>query len=191
MPVPQASRPPRSASPGAEADQRDGHDVVWFAFNMSTNPQILRKAGPGDLRELVAMMAEFYSESPYTLNPRRAAEAFAPLLADDRLGHVWFIQADSKEVGYIVLTFSYSMEYGGPSAVVDDFFVRPSFRGAGLGKADLAEASSLCAALGVRAIHVESGDDNPRALAVYRKVGFVDTHRVHLTLKLAEPTHAP
>ncbi len=158
---------------------------------MSTNPQILRKAGPGDLRELVAMMAEFYSESPYTLNPRRAAEAFAPLLADDRLGHVWFIQADSKEVGYIVLTFSYSMEYGGPSAVVDDFFVRPSFRGAGLGKADLAEASSLCAALGVRAIHVESGDDNPRALAVYRKVGFVDTHRVHLTLKLAEPTHAP
>jgi len=159
---------------------------------MDTNPQILRRAGPDDLHELVAMMAEFYSDSPYTLNPRRAAEAFAPLLADERLGHVWFIRAaDSREVGYLVLTFSYSMEYGGPSAVVDDFFVRPAFRGAGLGKAALAEATSLCAARGVRAIHVETGEDNPRALAVYRSVGFADTHRVHLTLKLAEPTHAP
>jgi GNAT superfamily N-acetyltransferase len=80
------------------------------------------------------MMAEFYSGSPYILNPRRAAEGFAPLLADDRLGHVWFIGAESKEVGYVVVTLSYSMEYGGPTAVVDDFYIRPAFRGAGLGK---------------------------------------------------------
>ena len=136
-------------------------------------------------------MAEFYSDSPFTLNPRRATEAFAPLLADDRLGHVWFIRAGSEAVGYIVLTFAYSMEYGGPSAVVDDLFIRPAFRGIGLGKAVLSEISSFCAARGVRAIHVETGTDNPAALAAYRRVGFVDTERAHLTLKLAEPTHAP
>jgi GNAT superfamily N-acetyltransferase len=137
------------------------------------------------------MMAEFYSDSPYTLNSRRAAEAFAPLLADDRLGHVWLIQASSEDVGYIVVALSYSMEYGGPSAVVDDFFIRPAFRGAGLGKAALVEGSKFCESRGVRAIHVETGHDNPRALAVYQRAGFVDTCRVHLTLKLAEPTHAP
>jgi GNAT superfamily N-acetyltransferase len=158
---------------------------------MDTILPTLRRAGPDDLQQLVTMMAEFYSESPYTLNPRRVAEAFAPLLADDRLGHVWFIHANSNEVGYVVVTLSYSMEYGGLSAVVDDLFIRPAFRGAGLGKAALTEVSSFCAARGVRAIHVETGTDNPRALAVYQRVGFVDTHRVHLTLKLAEPTHAP
>jgi GNAT superfamily N-acetyltransferase len=150
----------------------------------------MRKASIADVEQLVTMMAEFYSESPYTLNPRRATHAFTSLLADARLGHVWFIQANSKDVGYVVLTLCHSMEYGGPTATVDDFFVRPAFRRIGLGKAALAEIRSFCASQGVRAIHVETGGDNAAALAVYRSAGFVDTNRVHLTLGLAEPTHA-
>ena len=90
------------------------------------------------------MMVEFYSDSPYTLNPRRATEAFNSLLADERLGFVWFIQADSKDVGYVVVTFCYTMTYGGLSAVIDDFFIQPVFRGRGLGKAALAEVRDFC-----------------------------------------------
>ena len=136
------------------------------------------------------MMAEFYSESPYTLNARRAAEAFTPLLTDDRLGHVWFIQANSMDVGYVVVTLCYSMEYGGLTAIVDDLFVQRAFRGIGLGSAALAEVRSFCTSQGVRALHVETGRDNAPAMAVYRRAGFVDTDRVHLTLGLADPTHA-
>jgi GNAT superfamily N-acetyltransferase len=137
------------------------------------------------------MMTEFYSESPYTVNRRRAAEAFSQLLADDQLGQVWFIQADSNNVGYVVVTFCYSMEYGGPTAIVDDLFVQPAFRGMGLGKAALAEVLRLCASRGVRAVHVETGKHNAAALAVYRQAGFVDTDRMHLAVGLADPTHAP
>src|SRR6266404_5837349 len=99
----------------------------------------MKRATPNDVQELVTLMAEFYSESPYVLNPRRAAEAFSRLLADDRLGQAWFIEANSRTVGYVVVTFCYSMEYGGTCAVVDDFFIQPAFRGIGLGKAALAE----------------------------------------------------
>ena len=151
----------------------------------------MRKASLADVQQLVSMMAEFYSGSPYTLNPRRATAAFSSLLADERLGHVWIIQANSKDVGYVVVTYCYSMNYGGLAAVVDDFFIQPAFRGAGLGKAAMAEVRSLCASSGVRAIDVETGRDNTPALAVYRRAGFVDTDFVHLTLGLAEPTHAP
>jgi len=87
-----------------------------------------------DLHLLVTMMAEFYSESPYTLNPERAADAFRPLLRDDRLGYVWFIQSDSADVGYAVVTLCYSMEYGGFAAIVEDLFIQPAFRDLGLGK---------------------------------------------------------
>ena len=151
----------------------------------------MRKASRIDLELLVNMMSEFYSESPYPLNRRRAAEAFAPLLADDRLGHVWFIQSNSKDVGYVVVTLGYSMEYGGPCAVVDDFFIQSTFRGAGLGKAALEEVRTFCASRGIRAIHVETGRENAAALAAYRRAGFADTDRLHLTLRLADPTHAP
>jgi GNAT superfamily N-acetyltransferase len=63
--------------------------------------------------------------------------------------------------------------------------------GAGLGKAAMVEVRSFCASRGVRAIQVETGRDNAPALAVYRRAGFLETDLVHLTLGLAEPTHAP
>ena len=117
----------------------------------------MRKVALADVEQLVTMMTEFYSDSPYKLNPRRATEAFRLLLADERLGYVWFIQANSKDVGNVVVTLCYSITYGGLSAIVDDFFIRREFRGTGLGKAAMAEVRSFCAGCGVRAIHVETG----------------------------------
>lgn len=134
-------------------------------------------------------MAEFYAESDYPLNRDRAAQAFSALLADERLGHVWLIGADSQDVGYIVLTLGYSMEYGGLDGFVDDLFIRAPFRGAGLGTAALDEVREFAASLGVRALHLEVARDNAAAQAVYRRAGFVDTDRQLLTLRLAEPTH--
>ena len=83
------------------------------------------------------------------------------------------------------------MTYGGLSAIVDDFFIQPAFRGKGLRKIAMAEVRSSCASLGVRAIHVETGRDNAPDLAVYRRAGLVETDLVHLTLGLADPTRAP
>lgn len=135
------------------------------------------------------MMDESYAEGGYALIHQRATEAFATLLADDRLGFVWFIQANGQDVGYVVLTLCYSMEYGGPSAFVDDLFVRLPFRRAGLGTAALTELRDFCAERGVRAIHVETGRNNIAAQTVYHRVGFTDTDRQLLALKLANPTH--
>src|SRR5262245_9451351 len=114
----------------------------------------MRKATANDVQQLIAMMEEFYAEGGYALNRRRAAEAFTTLLADDRLGCVFFIQADAQNVGYVVVTLCYSMEYGGPNAFVDDLYVRRPFRGVGLGTAALADVRAFCAKRGVRAIHV-------------------------------------
>jgi GNAT superfamily N-acetyltransferase len=102
---------------------------------------------------------------------------------------VWLIQSDGKDVGYVVLTLGYSMEYGGSSAFVDDLFVRLPFRRAGLATAALTEVQAFCARRGIRAIHVETGGDNAVAQAVYQRVGFTHTDRQLLTLRLTNPTH--
>ena len=149
----------------------------------------MRKASPEDVHQLVVLMAEFYAEAAYPLNHRRAAEAFAALLADERLGQVWFIQADSQDVGHVVVTLCFSMEYGGLIAFVDDLFVQRAFRRAGLGTAALAEVQDFCTKRGVRAMLVETGPDNMAAQAVYRRAGFVNTDRHLLALRLADPTH--
>ena len=151
----------------------------------------MRRALLNDVPQLVAMMTEFYSDARYPLNPRRATDAFNELLADERLGYVWFVQSDSRDVGYVVVTFCYSMTFGGLTAVVDDFFIQPAFRGMGLGKAALQEVRAHCASHGIRGIYVSAGRDNASALAVYRRAGFVATDHVLLTLGLADPTPAP
>jgi len=154
-----------------------------------TSMQFLRKASLEDVPRLVALMAEFYAEGAYPLNHRRAAEGFAALLADERLGHVWFIRADSQDAGHVVVTLCFSMEYGGLIAFVDDLFIRRTFRRAGLGTAALTEVRPFCAERGVRALFVETGRENVAAQAVYCRVGFVNTDRQLLALRLADPTH--
>jgi ribosomal protein S18 acetylase RimI-like enzyme len=132
------------------------------------------------------LMREFYAEAATPLDGARAAEAFAALLADDRLGKVWLIQEGNNDVGYVVVTFSYSMEFGGRNGFVDDLFIQAAFRGAGLGTAALKEVRTFCAGQGLRALHLETGRDNAVAQALYRRAGFKITDRQLLTLELAD-----
>ncbi len=149
----------------------------------------MRPAITEDTQTLVDLMAEFYKESGFVLDRPHAAAAFSALLGDPRLGRVWLIERDDAIAGYVVLAFVFAMEYGGLTAAVDDFFVRPDFRGAGLGAAALAEVRDRCAELGVRALSVEVGNDNAIARSAYRRTGFVMTDRRLMKLGLAAPTH--
>jgi GNAT superfamily N-acetyltransferase len=151
----------------------------------------LRKATPSDRDLLVELMAEFYAEAGYPLNQQRACTAFSNLLDDEHFGFVWLIHADSQDVGYVVMTLGYSMEYGGRDAFIDDLFVRSAHRGRGLGTKAITALRATCETMGVRALHLEVGRDNVAAQSIYRQAGFVDTDRQLLTLRLADPTHVP
>ena len=149
----------------------------------------MRPAEPDDLPKLLDLMADFYAGAGYILDRTHAAEAFTALIADDRLGRAWLIEQGSEAVGHVVVTFVFAMEYGGVTAVVDDFYVRPASRGAGLGTAALAEVRRTCTELGVRAMRVEVGRDNAVAQSVYRHVGFEAVDHQLMALPLAGPTH--
>ena len=150
----------------------------------------VREAGQGDVATLVGLMRDFYAESGYTLVEPQAAAAFEVLLARPALGRIWMVEQSGAAAGYIVVTFVFAMEHGGLAAVVDDFYVCPNARGAGLGKAALAAVRRACEDLGVRAMRVEVGVDNDRARAVYRSAGFevLPDHAV-MQVSLAPPSH--
>jgi ribosomal protein S18 acetylase RimI-like enzyme len=152
----------------------------------------MRKAFSSDTPLLVELMSEFYAEAGYMLNRSHATQAFEALLAEERLGNIWLIQAPgtSTPVGYLVLTLCYSMEYGGMKAFVEDLFVRLSYRNLGLGSGALATIREFCQQVGIRAVSVEVGPNNGPAQAVYRRTGFLEVaDRQWLTLPLASATH--
>ena len=152
----------------------------------------VREARADDVPALVAMMDEFYAEAGFTLDRREARTSFEAVIADRRLGRVWLVEAEGEAVGYLVETLVFAMEHGGTTAVVDDFFVRPRWRGKGLGTAALAHVRRHCLAHGVRAMRVEVGHDNAVAQAVYRRNGFdVVDHRLMATTLVAPSPGEP
>jgi GNAT superfamily N-acetyltransferase len=150
-------------------------------------PHLIRLATLTDVDALVGLMRQFYAESNFSLSEQSASRAFEALLDDSRLGQVWMIEYDGHPAGFVVLTVSFSMEYGGLRGFVDDFFVAPQYRHRGLGHAALEEVKRACRRRGVRALMVETGPDNDAALNAYRRAGFTDSGHCLLTLPLADP----
>ncbi|MCU1330071.1 MAG: GCN5-related N-acetyltransferase [Bryobacterales bacterium] len=153
-------------------------------------PDEMRRANCSDLPLLVSLMAEFYAEAGYPLNDEAAAGAFAAIISDERLGYIWVIQEQHKDVGHLVVCLRFAMEFGGMIACLDDLYVQPASRNKGLGSAALTELSRFCATTGIRAMTVEVGHDNAAAQAVYRRAGFGETAgRQLLVLGLATPAY--
>jgi len=150
----------------------------------------MRRAGTNDIPLLVGLMADFYAEGGYVLDHERAASAFAAVLADERLGYVWIIEGEHRDVGHVVLTLKYAMEYAGLVACLDDLYVKPEWRNKGFSTAALIEIRTFCQSAGIRALTVEVGHNNRPAQTVYRRIGFAEaTGRQLLALALAPPAH--
>jgi len=146
-----------------------------------------RAADPEDLMELLAMMKELQADDPWScpFDEAATAKVTEQLLRDPGLGRAWFIAAAGENVGYIVMAFDYSLEYRGRNAWVDEFFVRRSHRGLGIGTRALEFFEQQAQELGVAAVHLEVNHGN-RAIDLYRRMGFEDHHRYLMTKWIVE-----
>lgn len=145
------------------------------------------KAARKDLTQLLAFMREFYHEAGYPFDEEKARRVMAELLADPAWGRVVLLGWDGEAVGYLVVTFGYSLEYHGRDAFIDEIYLRPVHRGRGIGTAAMRLAEQICREEGVRALHLEVERDNERALRVYREQGFEDHDRFLMTKRLDPP----
>jgi diamine N-acetyltransferase len=138
-----------------------------------------RIATGSDVETLIVFMREFYSLEHIAFDERAARGALRQILGDDRLGRVWMINDAGKSVGYVVLTFGFSLEFHGRDAFIDELYVEASSRGRGIGRKVLEFLEAACRSLDVEALHLEVGKENTNALRLYRKFGFED-HDRHL-----------
>jgi ribosomal protein S18 acetylase RimI-like enzyme len=140
-----------------------------------------RIAGAGDAGALLSMMRELNAHEGMAFDEPQARAALAQLFTDERFGVAHLILSGGETAGYLVVTFGFSIEFGGRDAFVDELFIKDEFRGRGLGKAALVRAEEVCRERGIRALHLEVARANERAQTLYRKSGFLDHHRYLLT----------
>jgi ribosomal protein S18 acetylase RimI-like enzyme len=131
-----------------------------------------RTAEPTDIETLTQFHLELNEYEGTETDAERVRVALVGFIGRTDLGGAWLICVDERPVGYIVLTWGYSLEFGGRDAFVDELYIQASHRGQGVGQQTMQFAETYCRAHNIRALHLEVERENPQAQALYQKAGF-------------------
>jgi ribosomal protein S18 acetylase RimI-like enzyme len=143
-----------------------------------------RFAQAHDIAALLPLMRDFYEYERLPYDAARTEGMLRELMSDERLGRVILIEEADALVGYMILTFGYSLEFGGRDALIDEFYVRPEARGKGIGCHAITHVTELCRQRGITKIHLEADYFNERVHEFYKRLGFRDHERHLMTLTI-------
>ncbi|WP_424949953.1 N-acetyltransferase family protein [Deinococcus sp.] len=154
-------------------------------------PWPLRPASPADEAEVLELTSEYYAFDHIPFDAAELRQALGRLLAEPALGQVFLIGGEGGETaGYLTLTYGFDLEFGGQQATITDLYLRPAYRGDGLGRASLAALETVCTRLGIGALELQVERGNLAAQAFYLGLGFQPHDRLPMSKRL-EVRHVP
>ncbi|UTW60761.1 GNAT family N-acetyltransferase [bacterium SCSIO 12741] len=127
---------------------------------------------------LLSFMEAFYALDSYPFDKARAEKMIESLMAHPDWGKIYLINHQKEIAGYIILTLGFSFEHGGRDAFIDELYLKPEYRGQGIGKIVLERAEKKARELGIQALHLEVEKHNSRAHKLYLDQGFKSQDRI-------------
>lgn len=140
----------------------------------------LHLASAQDLPRLLPLVAAFHAEYGISVDDAHRTDALTPLLEGSPYGAVWIMGPTMAPIGYIIITFGWSVELGGMEGFVDEIYVRPAVRGRGIATEVLEQLPKVLAGSGLRAIHMEVDRTDEKTVMIYRRQGFKPRDRYML-----------
>lgn len=134
-------------------------------------------ATEADYHRLDALVEAFHAEIGRASTAERRADALVPLLNGSPYGSAYLIGPRRAPVGYLVVTFSWSIEFAGLKAAFDEIYIRPNVRGRGMASNAL---HGLCDALesnGITSFNLEVDREDAAAQKLYERAGFTRRDR--------------
>lgn len=133
---------------------------------------VLTLATPEHYDRLMPLVAAFHVEERLSLTDEAREAALRPLLEGIPHGAIYLIGPPRAPIGYIIVTFGWSVEFGGMDGFVDELYVRPGVRGRGIAGEVLISLPRALAGAGLKALHLEVGKENAGAARLYKRAGF-------------------
>ena len=146
------------------------------------NDVSLEPAGLADIDILIQFSRRLNEEDPaftgdFHFDEAAVRAALAQLLADSGLGRGWLICTADQVVGYVVLTYGFSLESHGRDALLDEIFITEEYRGRGIGQQVIEQIEAEARRQGAHKLYLEVERPNRRAQEFYHRLGFMDHNR--------------
>lgn len=133
---------------------------------------------------LLLLIRAYYEFDQIHFDAAAIRPALEKLLNDASLGRAWFLCIEGKQIGYVMLTFGFDLEFGGRQATVTDLYIDPQHRGNGYGTAALQQVEQTCRSLGICAFELQVERSNHAALRFYEKFGMHRHDRIPMSKQI-------
>ncbi len=134
--------------------------------------KLLHLAISDDIDRLLPMVAAYHAFEAIEVDDAHRRAAIGPLLEGSPHGAIWMIGPKMAPVGYIAVSFGWSIEIGGLDGFIDEFWIREKVRGRGMGSEALAGLQAILRDAGITALHLEVSAESARAERIYEAAGF-------------------
>ena len=137
-----------------------------------------------DLEDVARLLAAQFDEHSIMLDQRATLRAIRGAIEDPARGTFLIARDGAAPVGLAYLAYNWTLEHGGRSAWLEELYVVPSRRSAGVGTRLLREAMAHASRAGCAAIDLEVEADHARAARLYAREGFRAHTRARWVVRL-------
>ncbi len=144
----------------------------------------LSLATPDDIEPIVAMLGAQFKEHNIPAPDESTRAGALAILENDERGFILTLYEGSELLGIGCVAFTWTLEWGGKSAWLDELYVVPERRSQGLGRLLLQGCTAEARARGCAAIDLEVVHGHERASHLYEREGFTTHPRTRWYLRL-------
>jgi len=142
-------------------------------------------ARPEDLPQLVELLGILFAqEHDFSPDAAKQERGLRLVLENPERGRIYVAREGARVLGSVMILRTVSTVEGGPAGALEDFVVRPEWRGQGLGERLLDYAIEQSRAAGLLRLTLLTDSDNAGAQRLYERAGFTRSSMLLMRLKL-------
>lgn len=137
-----------------------------------------------DYNDLIEMIRSLYREDPEgeSIDEEKMKRTIEKYRSDPEQVMIYLLQRKKVNIGYAILVYYWSNEYGGNIITIDELYVREEYRNQGVATEFFYFLERMENKV---ALQLETTPSNRRAFQYYQRLGFVPGGNIHLIKKTA------
>ena len=132
----------------------------------------IRRIRENDREDYISLVKTFYDTDAvmHPIPEKYITDTFQELMRCDTFARCYIFEHEGKIAGYALTARTFSQEAGGLCVFVEEVFVLPEYRSMGFGSEFFSYL--MRDEPDVKRLRLEVEEENPRAIALYKRMGF-------------------